>query len=135
MAVRLLFNGCETATKALIDTGAPRTIFPRGTGDLLAVEFPASTADAPTHINLLGERWNAVTETVTLALHPAGEPTWEAEVDFVMEEGLPFAILGYEGFLNQWAVGVNGYHGYVTIEHVEQFDARQPPEVRRQLEG
>ncbi|HEV7719723.1 MAG TPA: hypothetical protein VGO60_00475 [Iamia sp.] len=124
-----------TATKALIDTGAPRTIFPRGTGDLLGIGFPDYPSQAETKIGLLGHRWNAVTTTVTLALHPHNEPTWEAEVDFVVEEGLPFALLGYEGFFNQWAVGVDGYHGYFTVEPVEEFDARQPPTVREQLRG
>ena len=129
----LAFGTERTATKALIDSGAPRTVFPRGTGDLLAVEFPDRPSQAPTKITILGHTWPAVTETVTLRLRPYDEPVWEAEVDFVLEEGLPFALLGYEGFMNQWAVTMDGYHGSFTVEPVDGFESRQPDSVRAQL--
>lgn len=46
-----------------------------------------------------------------------------------MDEGLPFGLLGYEGFLNRWAVSFNGYRGYFVVEPIEDFDSRQPQEV------
>jgi hypothetical protein len=44
--VRRSHGGLSIATKALIDTGAPRSVFPRGVGDLLGVEFPTYPGDA-----------------------------------------------------------------------------------------
>ena len=52
----------------------------------------------------MGRDWPAVTATVDLVLPPILDLGWEAETDFVLDEGLPFALLGYEGFLNLWAV-------------------------------
>jgi len=34
----------------------------------------------------------------------------------VIEEGLPFGLPGYEGFLSRWAVSFNAYMGYVVVE-------------------
>lgn len=125
-----LFNGLDQiATKALIDTGAPRCVFPRGVGDLIGVEFPDFGSSAPKKITLMGRDWPAVTETVDLLLRPFTDDRWTAEVDFVLDEGLPFALLGYEGFLNRWAVSFNGYAGYFIVEPIEGFVERQPEAV------
>lgn len=56
----------RTTTKALVDTGSTRTIFPRGIGDLLGVEFPDFRSNAPKKITLMARDWPAVTETVEL---------------------------------------------------------------------
>lgn len=109
-------------------------MFPRGIGDLLGVEFPSYATDAPKKIQLMGRAWPAVTETISLLLRPFDDLGWEAEVDFVLEDDLPFALLGYEGFLNRWAVSFNGYLGYLVIEPAEDFDVRQPPGVLEDLE-
>lgn len=66
-------------------------------------------------------------------LSPFADQSWEAEVDVVVDEGLPFALLGYEGFLNRWAVSFNGYLGYFVVEPAEDFDARQPHEMFSEL--
>lgn len=81
----------------------------------------------------MGRQWPAMTEAVTLLLPPFDDLAWDAEVDFVFEEGLPFALLGYEGFLSRWAVSFNGYHGYLIVEPAEEFDERQPPDVLEEL--
>lgn len=120
-------------TKALIDTGAPGTVFPRGIGDLLGIEFPPFATEAEKTIQLMGRAWPAITHTVNLALRPFEDMGWEAEVDFFLEEGLSFGILGYEGFLNRWAVSINGYAGYFIVEPADEFDERQPPEVLADL--
>jgi hypothetical protein len=110
------------STKALIDTGSPRTVFPRGVGDLLGIEFPRYRSDATKKIRLLGQDWAAITETVALELPPFDDDlTWEAEVDFIVEEHLSFALLGYEGFLNRWAVTFNAAFGYFVIEPADQY--------------
>ncbi|MDA8044714.1 MAG: hypothetical protein M0Z30_05680 [Actinomycetota bacterium] len=104
-------------------------MFPRGIGDLLAVEFPELGFQCPKKIHLMGREWPATTETVSLTLDPFDDLDWDAEVDFVFEEGLPFALLGYEGFLNRWAVSFHGHGGYFIVEPADGFDERQPAEV------
>ncbi|MEA3078005.1 MAG: hypothetical protein QOF60_2913 [Actinomycetota bacterium] len=116
----------RATTKALIDTGAPRTVFPRGIGDLIGVPFLDGPGGTGVLIDLMGRRWAAVTQTVDLLLRPFDDLGWTAEVDFVVDEGLPFALLGYEGFLNRWAVSFNAYKGYVVVEPIESFDERLP---------
>ena len=74
----------------------------------------------------MGRRWAATTVRVNLLLRPFEDLGWDAEVDFVLEEGLPFGLLGYEGFLNRWAVSFNAYLGYLVVEPAEDFDARIP---------
>ena len=81
----------------------------------------------------MGNAWPAVAANVELALDPFPETTWTAEALFVADEGLPFALLGYEGFLNRWAVSFNGAMGYYIVEPVEEFHARQPPEIMNVL--
>ena len=115
-----------------MDTGAPRTVFPRGVADALAVDVPD---EGEVRIELLGRSWPAVTVPVTLRLKPFDDP-WDAGVDFVLDEGLPFGLLGYEGFLNRWAVSFNAYEGYFVVEPVEDFHQRLPQDpLRSLLEG
>ena len=72
----------------------------------------------------MGRDWPAVRESVDLALEPFADDPWEAQVSFVRDEGLPFAVLGYEGFLNRWAVSVNGALGYFIVEPADDFHSR-----------
>lgn len=66
-------------------------------GDLIGIEFPRYRSDATKKIRLLGQDWAAITATVTLKLPPFDDDlTWEAEVDFIIDEQLSFALLGYE---------------------------------------
>jgi hypothetical protein len=106
-------------------------VFPRGVGDLIAVEFRETSA----RVHIMGAVWPAVAATVGLMLEPFSGETWDAEVLFVRDEGLPFALLGYEGFLNRWAVSFNGYDGYFVVESVEGFHERQPPQVMQRLQA
>ena len=99
--IELRLSDLSIRARALIDTGSPRSVFPRGVGDLLAVHFPEIGGDKT--IRLMGHTWPAISATVTLELAPL-EESWEAKVDFVVEEGLPFALLGYEGFFNRRSV-------------------------------
>ncbi len=96
---------------------------------MLAVEF----ADPTKKITLMGNTWSAVTVSVSLVLGPFPDTCWDAEVDFVTDGNLPFALLGYEGFLNRWAVGFNGALGYFVIEQADAFHERQPAEIKRKL--
>lgn len=122
-----------TTTKALVDTGAPRCVFPRGVGEALGFQFP-SAQQADTTIVLMGHEWPAITHVVGLDLPPFEGLHWEAEVDFVLEEGLPFGLLGCEGFLDRWAVSFNAYYGYFVVEPSDDFDARIPPDPFEELQ-
>lgn len=123
------------ATKALIDTGSPRTVLPRGVGDLLGIEFPQFRSEASKKIRLLGQDWAAITETVTLGLPPFDDDlTWSAEVDFMVDEELSFALLGYEGFLNRWAVSFNAAFGYFVIEPADEYGERLDSSVLEELQ-
>jgi hypothetical protein len=64
-------------------------------------------------------------------LEPFAESVWEAEVDFVVEDKLPFALLGYEGFLSRWAVSFNGCYGYFVVEPGDSFHQRHPGVLRK----
>ncbi|MGH9297644.1 MAG: hypothetical protein ACRDZP_06660 [Acidimicrobiales bacterium] len=77
----------------------------------------------------MGRSWPAVSAEVGLALEPFADMGWSAEVDFLLDEGPPFGLLGYEGFLNRWAVSFNGYLGYFIVEPADGFDQRQPTPV------
>lgn len=82
----------------------------------------------------MGHQWPAITATVNLLLRPFADLGWEAEVDIVVDEGLPFALLGYEGFLNRWAVSFNGCMGYFVVEPADDFDSRQPEDIFSELQ-
>lgn len=129
MDVQISTGVGATGVKALIDTGAPRTIFPRGIGVLLGVEFPELPMDCPKKIAVLGGEWPAVTDSVELCLRPFSDIQWHAEVDFMFHEGLPFGILGLEGFLDRWAVSFDGYHGFLVVETADEFADTQDPEL------
>jgi hypothetical protein len=81
-----------------------------------------------------------VSETITLRLDAFDDDlTWDAEVDFVLDEHLPLALLGYEGFLNHWAVTFNAAYGYFVIQPAEDHDEAQPDslieDLRRRYPG
>lgn len=118
----------------MIDTGAPRSVFPRGIGDILGIKFPASRARATKRISILGQQWAAISATITLDLPPFDEDlTWEAEVDFVLDEHLSLALLGYEGFLNRWSVTFNAAYGYFVVQPAGDHDESQPDSLFEDL--
>jgi len=124
--VRLDHGNIHIGSNALIDTGAPVTVFPRGVGDALDIDFPEDEADGDEKVTFLGHDWQCVLRTVTLCLPPFEDLAWDAPVRFVMDDGLPFALLGYEGFLNRWAVSFNAYEGFTVVETIETFAERIP---------
>ena len=101
---------------------------------MLGLDLPDFGSGADGKIHLLGSEWPTIQRTVQLQLQPFDE-VWEAEVDFVIDEGLAFGLLGYEGFLNRWAVSFNGYHGYIIVEPVESHRDNVPAEVIAPLLG
>ena len=124
--VQLVASSGRAGANALIDTGAPVTVFPRGVGDLVGIDFPPDGSEGDESVMMLAHRWPCVVRTISLVLPPFEDLEWEAPVRFAMEEGLPFALLGYEGFLNRWAVSFNAYRGYTVVETIESFVDRLP---------
>jgi hypothetical protein len=131
--VTLSSGDLDTTTKALIDTGSPRCVFPRGAGEALSLDFPPPF-EATRKVVLMGREWPAVTVPVWFVLQPFDDLGWEAEVDFVLDEGLPFGLLGYEGFLNRWAVSFNAANGYFVVEPAESFAERIPADTFDEFE-
>jgi hypothetical protein len=129
--VKLVLGKFEVSEKALIDTGSPRTVFSRGAGIALDIDLPpaGSGARGTKTLRFLGDDWEAVACSVTLCLPPFSDLQWDAEVDFVLAEGLPYGLLGLEGFLDRWAVSFNAYLNYFVVEPVEEFHERTPPDV------
>jgi hypothetical protein len=126
--VTLSLGEDEVSQRALIDSGSPRTVFPIGAAIALGVELPEEPYSEPEckELHFLGHSWMAFAYTVTLKLPPYQELTWEAEVDFVLSEGLNFGLLGCEGFMDRWAVSLSGYHTYTVIEPIERLHDRLP---------
>lgn len=76
--VQLTNADLTIATKALIDNGAPRCVFPRVVGELIGVTIPQYPSEADKTITLMGRDWPAVSADVDLLLQPfddqAGPP-------------------------------------------------------------
>lgn len=129
--VTLRFSDAEAAQRSLIDTGAPRTVFPLGVAIALGLDIPDEPWEGPdfkTH-TFLGSDWPAFSCRLTLTLPPHDDLTWEAEVDFVLVEGLRLGLLGCEGFLDRWAVSFNASHTYTIIEPIQHLHQRLPIDV------
>lgn len=123
--------------KALIDTGCHRTVFPRGAGEALGLEFPPARESAGLTKHFLGgTSCFAISRLVTLRLVEGfADLSWEAEVDFLIEDDvLPFGLLGSEGFLNKWVVSFNYYGNYFVVEPIEDFERRVPLDEFEELQ-
>jgi len=129
--VLLEWGGAEASEKSLVDSGSPRCVFSRGVAVWLGIELPeVGSGLADVHkLRFLNNEWEAISELVTLRLPPFNDLRWEAEVDFVLDEGLPYGLLGHEGFMDRWAVSFNAYHSYFVVEPVETLHGRLPIDV------
>ncbi len=124
--VHLDFGQRHISSSALIDTGAPITLFPRAIGEALGIDFPGDGEPGDEYVTFLGHNWPCIVRPVELKLPPFQDLDWLADVRFVLEDELPFGILGYEGFLVRWAVSFNAYAGYTVVETNESFGSRLP---------
>lgn len=112
--------------QALVDTGAPRTVFDRGTADAIGVRVNYFGAESVT-IRIMGGSWLAQLETVELSLPDVPGPRWTAQVAFIKDPAfqMPFqGVLGADGFLDRFAVTFNCYHNYFVIESADDFHNR-----------
>lgn len=117
LEVSVSTRGNTTRAKALVDTGSPLCVLTRGVADLLQIEFEASTPME--RIEFLGRSWWAVIEEVSLSIGPNAEFSWSADVAFVRDDGLPFGLLGHEGFETKWSTTFNGAYGYFVVSEPE----------------
>lgn len=138
----MLSAGVDTwRTPALIDTGAPRTVFDRGAADALGLDL-SDQSRRRLHFLAGRELW-AVPVHVSLTLPPFDDLTWETEVDFLLVDAedwqLPFGLLGQMGFLDRWVVTFNRYRNYFVVQSVDDFEQRLPidpfEEFQRQWDG
>jgi hypothetical protein len=131
--VQLEFDDLDWTVRALIDTGAPFTLFDRGTGDALGIDFSRHGAKRYLHKIAGGEYLASGRDG--RASPPALR--WETEVFFFLDDwGMPFAgLLGQEGFLDRWVVTFNRYDNYLIVEEPESFKSRLPPDPTETYEG
>lgn len=120
--------------KALVDTGAPHTLFDRGVGDALNVQY-RSSGQRRTH-TIAGGHHLAQVETASLTLSPFDDLSWETDADFFVNDwGMPYAgVLGQQGFLDRWVVTFNYADRYFVVEEPETFRARLPVEAEDEYE-
>jgi hypothetical protein len=125
--VRLEFEDTGDWTcQALVDTGAPSTVFDRGAADAIGVRINNVGARTTT-VRLMGFSRPAQIETVDFSLPDIPGVTWTADVAFIKdpEVRMPFqGVLGTEGFLDRFAVTFNRYHNYFVIEAADEFHER-----------
>lgn len=117
-------RGLRWNVRALVDTGAPFTLFDRTAGIALGVDFDDPHARREQH-QLGGATHLAQYADVTLAIPPFAGLTWTAEIGFIMTEWeMPFGgLLGQEGFLDHWAVSFD-YPNSFVIETKAAFEDR-----------
>lgn len=120
--------------RALIDTGAPRTVFGRAVAEAVGLEVGRPDAATIT-VQMLGRPWRAEAHVVGLTLPPFDDIAWETEALFLRDHvDLPFeGLLGTIGFLDRWVVTFNYYDGQFIVEERDSFRARLPIDVEREF--
>lgn len=113
--------------RALIDTGAPVTVFDSAVAEALGIRLGEPGASVE-KIFLLGSTRLAERRMVHLSIPPFDDVSWETEVSFLRDE-LPVAfagLLGTLGFLDKWVVSFNYYDSYFVVEERDSFVNRMP---------
>lgn len=130
MDVVLDRDGHEIRFRALIDTGAPVTLFDSAIAEALGVRLGQPGAQVE-EVFLLGKSRLAERAMVHLTLPPFDDVSWETEVLFLRDElDLAFAgLLGTVGFLDRWVVSFNYYDSYFVVEERDSFVDRIPVDV------
>ncbi|HUZ44412.1 MAG TPA: hypothetical protein VMU63_08395 [Acidimicrobiales bacterium] len=127
MDVLLSHGESDWQTRALVDTGAPRSVFSRGCAEALEIDLSPPYGNRLRTHEFIGKSWQAVTVHVHLTLPPFEDFTWQTEVDFLLAEwDMPFGILGHEGFLDRWVVTFNRYRNYFIVQEVGDFEQGLP---------
>ena len=127
--VRLARDDLSAVVSVLIDTGAPFSLFARGVGDALDLDWDRADARRADH-TIGGGQHVAQLEQLQLTLPPFEGLSWETEVGFFVDDWqMPFAgVLGHQGFLDRWAVSFNYSQNYFVVEEPGVFHGRLPPD-------
>jgi hypothetical protein len=125
LAVQMKLGTERWSVRALIDTGAPFTLFDRAAGNALGVDYGRIDARREKH-TIAGGEWLAQVEEVELTIPAFGDLRWTTEVGFFLHDwGMPFGILGQFGFLDHWVVSFDFPYSFV-IEQRQRFLDRIP---------
>jgi hypothetical protein len=119
-------NG-EWTTRALIDSGAPLTVFDRGVAEALCISIGRFGAETGS-VALLGKTQLVQFEYVELSLPHYPGHSWEARVAFIKDRTfqMPFqGILGAEGFLHKFVVTFNAGENFFLVEHPDDWIPRE----------
>ena len=117
--VELSFGPNRWLTTALIDTGAPITVFDYGTAEALLIRLGQAGAETG-RVALLGRNLQIQFEYVDVALVADPSICSTARVGFITDptfEMLFQGLLGTEGFLDKYAVTFNKYYEYFVLQH------------------
>ena len=128
ISIRAAVGDRSWGFRALIDSGAPHTLFSRSTGDALGIDFSSAIAERE-QFSIAGSDRLAQLETVQLHIpyRDFAPFTWTAKAGFFLEDWeMPFfGLLGQEGFLDHWVVSFDYPRSFV-IEARESFLTRLP---------
>lgn len=133
--INVALGDLNWTARALVDSGAPSTLFDRGMGEALDVDYEKVPRRMTSH-QLAGDEYAAQVETVTMTLDAFPDLTWEAEVSFLVEDwGMPFqGLLGTRGFLDRWVVTFHVAENSFYVEEPDSFASRIPPDVAAEFE-
>jgi Aspartyl protease len=118
----------DWTTKALVDTGAPITVFDRGTADALGIRIGQAGAETGM-VALLGKVRSVQFADVDIQIVKHPEQSWSAPVAFIKDTTfqMPFqGILGTRGFLDRFAVCFNHYYNYFELMQPDSAKAWRP---------
>jgi hypothetical protein len=111
---------------ALIDTGAPSCLFPKGIGDALDVDFALGV---PRHeVKILGQKRLVVRADIVLGLPSVPEMWWNTEAGFFDQEwdDIRLGVLGHRGFLDHCVVSFHASRNAFIIESIDEWERRAP---------
>ena len=131
--IELSLGDQDWRTKALIDTGAPLSVFDHLSAQALGIDTRDS-AHKRDKVRIGGDRRGVVLVYVTLALPEFPGMSWTAEAGFFDTEWeAEYGILGDDGFLDHWVVSFNRYRNYFVVEPIEEWEQRMPVDLEEEF--
>ena len=109
LPVVIAANGREQTDNAAIDNGSALCVFQRDIAERLGINVERGIED---HVNALGTTIRVYGHEVTLVL---GELSLDLFVYFPAYQHIPRNLLGRQGFLQRFLVGLDDYEGFVYL--------------------
>jgi len=133
--ITVTLHDLSWTARALVDTGAPSTVFDRSMGDALDVDYDKTPRKMVVH-HLAGREHHAQLETVILTVAKFPDLSWSTEVSFLVDDWeMPFqGLLGTHGFLDRWVVSFDVAGNLFYLEEPESFNERIPPDFVAEFE-